>query len=185
MEFTLADQLHPSREIQITVIANGFKLFTLLLKKMECTKTFQKVKKCKKQKSNSVKWLIKLSQLDPSWQKLTSVTFVQLNKRKLFLTLLQAFSLNFLEEERATEERRTFCILVIGSSDSCEDFNVKGYDIAAKAIAELKDESYKLKFVCVTWKKRGYCCKKVAPSLHWSNQLIVRSFDYRREVLAG
>ena len=91
----------------------------------------------------------------------------------------------FLKVEQATEERRTFCILVIGSGDSCEDFNVKGYDIAAKAIAELKDESYKLKFVCVTWKKRGYCCKKVAPSLHWSNQLIVRSFDYRREVLAG
>ena len=181
----MADQLHPSREIQITVIANGFKLFTLLLKKMECTKTFQKVRKCKKQKSNSVKWLIKLSQLDPSWQKLTSVTFVQLNKRKLFLTLLQAFSLNFLEEERATEERRTFCILVIGSSDSCEDFNVKGYDIAAKAIAELKDESYKLKFVCAAGGKEDILAENLLHHGISRNQLIVCSFDDSRKMLAN
>ncbi|XP_022806894.1 uncharacterized protein LOC111343956 [Stylophora pistillata] len=54
----------------------------------------------------------------------------------------------FLEKEQATEERQTFYVLVIGSGDSCEDFTVKGYDIAAKAMAELKDESYKLRFVC-------------------------------------
>ena len=53
----------------------------------------------------------------------------------------------FLDVKQATEERRTFCVVVIGSGDS-EDFNLKGYDLAARAIAELKEDSYQLKFVC-------------------------------------
>ena len=89
----------------------------------------------------------------------------------------------FLEVEQATEERRTFCILVIGSGDSCEDFNVKGYDIAAKAIAELKDESYKLKFVCPAGGKGDIADKLLHHGIS-RNQLIIRSFDDSREVLA-
>ena len=91
----------------------------------------------------------------------------------------------FLEVEQATEERRTFCILVIGSGDSCEDFNVKGYDIAAKAIAELKDESYKLKFVCTAGGKGDIVAEKLLHHGIKPNQLIVRSFDDNREVLAN
>ena len=91
----------------------------------------------------------------------------------------------FLEVEQATEERRTFCILVIGSGDSCEDFNVKGYDIAAKAIAELKDESYKLKFVCTAEGKGDIVAEKLLHHGIKRNQLIVRSFDDSREVLAN
>ena len=91
----------------------------------------------------------------------------------------------FLEVEQATEERRTFCILVIGSGDSCEDFNVKGYDIAAKAIAELKDESYKLKFVCTAGGKGDIVAEKLLHHGIKRNQLIVRSFDDSREVLAN
>ena len=90
----------------------------------------------------------------------------------------------FLEVEQATEERRTFCILVIGSGDSCEDFNVKGYDIAAKAIAELKDESYKLKFVCPAGGKGNIVAEKLLHHGISRSQLIVRSFDDSREVLA-
>ena len=89
----------------------------------------------------------------------------------------------FLEVEQATEERRTFCILVIGSGDSCEDFNVKGYDIAAKAIAELKDESYKLKFVCAAGGKGDIVAEKLLHHGISRNQLIVR-FDDSRKVLA-
>ena len=88
----------------------------------------------------------------------------------------------FLEVKQATKERKTFFILVIGTGDSCADFNVKGYDIAAKAIAELKDESYKLKFVCAAGGKGD-----IADKLHHHgvsrNQLIIRSFDDSREVL--
>ena len=91
----------------------------------------------------------------------------------------------FLEVKQATEERRKFCILVIGSGDSCEDFNVKGYDIAAKAIAELKDESYKLKFVCAGGGKGDIVAEKLLHDGIGRNQLIVRSFDDNREVLAN
>ena len=90
----------------------------------------------------------------------------------------------FLEVKQATEERRTFFILVIGSGDSCEDFNVKGYDIAAKAIAELKDESYKLKFVCPAGGKGNIVAEKLLHHGISRSQLIVRSFDDSREVLA-
>ena len=89
----------------------------------------------------------------------------------------------FLAVEQATKQRRTFRILVIGSGDSCEDFNVKGYDIAAKAIAELKDESYKLKFVCAAGGKGDIADKLLHHGIS-RNQLIIRSFDDSREVLA-
>ena len=91
----------------------------------------------------------------------------------------------FLEVKQAPEERRTFHILVIGSGDSCEDFNVKGYDIAAKAIAELKDESYKLKFVCAAGGKGDIVSEKLLHHGIRRNQLIVCSFDDSRKVLAN
>ena len=48
--------------------------------------------------------------------------------------------------KQAAEERRTFRVLVFGRGDT-EDFELKGYDIAAKAISELDEESYELTFV--------------------------------------
>ena len=104
-------------------------------------------------------------------------------EKKVFDLTPGIFS-EFLEVEQATEERGTFCILVIGSGDSCEDFNVKGYDIAAKAIAELKDESYKLKFVCPAGGKGDIVAEKLLHHGISRSQLIVRSFDDSREVLA-
>ena len=105
-------------------------------------------------------------------------------EKKVFDLTPSIFS-EFLEVRQATEERRKFCILVIGSGDSCEDFNVKGYDIAAKAIAELKDESYKLKFVCAGGGKGDIVAEKLLHDGIGRNQLIVRSFDDNREVLAN
>ena len=105
-------------------------------------------------------------------------------EKKVFDLTPGIFS-EFLEVEQAAEERETFCILVIGSGDSCEDFNVKGYDIAAKAIAELKDESYKLKFVCAAGGKGDIVAEKLLHDGIGRNQLIVRSFDDNREVLAN
>ena len=103
-------------------------------------------------------------------------------EKKVFDLTPGIFS-EFLEVEQAAEERETFCILVIGSGDSCEDFNVKGYDIAPKAIAELKDESYKLKFVCPAGGKGNIVAKKLLHHGISRSQLIVRSFDDSREVL--
>ena len=50
--------------------------------------------------------------------------------------------------QAAIKGRKTFRVLVFGCGDS-EDFFVKGYDIAARAVAKLKDEeqSFKLVFV--------------------------------------
>ena len=106
------------------------------------------------------------------------------NQEENIFDLTPSVFSEFLEVEQAAEERRTFCILVIGSGDSCEDFNVKGYDIAAKAIAELKDESYILKFVCPAGGKGEIVAEKLLNHGIRRNQLIVRSFDDSREVLA-
>ena len=104
-------------------------------------------------------------------------------EEKVFDLTPSVFS-KFLEVEQATQERRTFCILLIGSGDSCEDFNVKGYDIAAQAIAELKDKSYKLKFVWAAVKKGEIVVKKFLHHGISPDQLIIRSFDDSRGVLA-
>ena len=64
------------------------------------------------------------------------------------LNLTPGIFSEFSDVKQATEERKTFSVLVFGRGDN-EDFQLKGYDIAACAIAELKDEPqpYKLLFV--------------------------------------
>ena len=106
-----------------------------------------------------------------------------IQKEKIFDLTPSTFS-EFLEVAQAAEEGRTFIILVIESVDSRTYFNVTGYNIAAKAIAELKDESYKLKFVCPTGGEGDFGIQNL---LHYGishNQLIVHRFDDSREVLA-
>ena len=103
-------------------------------------------------------------------------------EEKVFDLTPSIFS-EFLAVEQATEERQMFHILVIGSGDSCEDFIVKGYDVAAKAIAELKDESYKLNFVC-TAKRKDILVKELPQHCLNRNQFNIRSCDDGRKVLA-
>ena len=57
----------------------------------------------------------------------------------------------FTKLEQARQEREQFHILVFGSGN-LEDTELKGYDIAAEAVASLKDESYLLQFV---WAPKG------------------------------
>ena len=90
----------------------------------------------------------------------------------------------FLEVGQAAEEGKTFIILVIGSIECSWIYSNNPYEIAAKAIAELKDESYILKFVCPDGGKGDIETQNL---LHYGishNQLIVCSFDDSREVLA-
>ena len=54
----------------------------------------------------------------------------------------------FANVTQATEDRETFFVLVFGSDDS-EDFKLNGYDIAARAVAELKDEPQPYRFLFV------------------------------------
>ena len=106
-------------------------------------------------------------------------------KEQNVINLTPSIFPEFLKVEQAPEERRTFSVLVIGSGDSCEDFILKGFDLAAQAVAELKDRSYKLKFVGAPRGKEDEIADKLLQHGIDRNQLIVRSFSDSREVLAN
>jgi len=89
----------------------------------------------------------------------------------------------FLSVQQATEERRTFSVLVFGRGDS-EDFQLKGYDIAVQAVAELKDPSYQLMFVGAPAGKEDEVAQKLLQHGISPSQLIVRRFMESREELA-
>ena len=101
------------------------------------------------------------------------------------LNLTPGIFSEFADVKQATEERKTFSVLVFGRGDN-EDFQLKGYDIAARAIAELKDEPqpYKLLFVGAPNGEE----EKVKDSLLKQgidrSQLTVRCFNESREQLA-
>ena len=65
------------------------------------------------------------------------------------LNLTPGIFSEFADVKQASQEIRSFSVLVFGRGDS-EDFELKGYDIAAQAITELKDMTYKLVFVGAT-----------------------------------
>ena len=106
-------------------------------------------------------------------------------EEKTILDLTPGVFSEFLNVAQATDERRTFCVLVIGSGDSCEDFNVKGFNMAAEAIAELKDASYQLKFLYSPREKAEEIADKLLQHGISRNQLIVRSINDSRDVLAN
>ena len=99
------------------------------------------------------------------------------------LNLTPGIFSEFADVKQASQELSSFSVLVFGRGDS-EDFQLKGYDIAAQAISELKDMSYKLVFVGATNGEE----EKVADLLlkHGidRSQLRVRRFNESREQLA-
>ena len=99
------------------------------------------------------------------------------------LNLTPGIFSEFADVKQASQERSSFSVLVFGRGDS-EDFQLKGYDIAAQAIAELKDVTYKLVFVGATSGEE----EKVADLLLKygidRSQLRVRRFNESREQLA-
>ena len=106
-------------------------------------------------------------------------------EEKTILDLTPGVFSEFSNVVQATEERKTFCVLVIGSGDSCEDFNVKGFNMAAEAIGELKDASFQLKFLYSPREKGKEIADKLLQYGISRNQLIVCSFSDNREVLAN
>ena len=106
-------------------------------------------------------------------------------EEKTILDLTPGVFFEFFNVAQATDERKTFCVLVIGSGDSCEDFNVKGFNMAAEAIAELKDASYQLKFLYSQREKAEEIAEKLLQHGISRNQLIVRSINDSRDVLAN
>ena len=115
--------------------------------------------------------------------KLTDAYKHQLRKQDVFNLTPSVFT-EFSDVQQASDEGRRFCVLVIESGDS-EDFDVKGYDTAAKAIAELKDKSYQLKFASKQRGKEDELANKLLQCGIGRNQLIICSFDENRETLAN
>ena len=89
----------------------------------------------------------------------------------------------FTNINQAAEERETFRVLVFGRGDS-EDFLVKGYDIAARAVAMLKDEerSFKLVFVGAPDGEEDKVKERFLEEGILPSQLIVRSAKERDEL---
>ena len=101
------------------------------------------------------------------------------------LNLTPGIFSEFSDVKQATEERKTFSVLVFGRGDN-EDFQLKGYDIAARAIAELKDEPqpYKLLFVGAPSGEEEKVKDLLLQRGIDRSQLTVRCFNESREQLA-
>ena len=106
-------------------------------------------------------------------------------KDKDVLNLTPGIFSEFADVKQATEKRRTFCVLVFGRGDN-EDFQLKGYDIAAQAIAELKDmpQSYKLLFVGAPSGEEEKVKEMLLQQGIDRSQLTVRCFNESRDQLA-
>ncbi|XP_044166032.1 uncharacterized protein LOC114952157 isoform X2 [Acropora millepora] len=89
----------------------------------------------------------------------------------------------FSNIKQAAEEGGTFHVLVFGRGDK-EDFHVKGYDIAARAVAKLKDEerSFKLVFVGAPDGEEDEVMKRFLNEGISLSQLIVRSAKGREQL---
>ena len=89
----------------------------------------------------------------------------------------------FANINQAAEERETFRVLVFGRGDS-EDFLVKGYDIAARAVAMLKDDerSFKLVFVGAPNGEEDKVKERFLEEGILPGQLIVRSAKERDQL---
>ena len=89
----------------------------------------------------------------------------------------------FANINQAAEERETFRVLVFGRGDS-EDFRVKGYDIAACAVAMLNNEegSFKLVFVGAPDVEEDKVKERFLKEDILPSQLIVRSAKERDQL---
>ena len=89
----------------------------------------------------------------------------------------------FSHIKQDTKERKEFHVLVFGRGD-IEDFQVKGYDIAAQAVANLKDEEHpvKLVFVGAPTGKEEQITEMLLNQGISRRQLIVRSAKERKEL---
>ena len=99
------------------------------------------------------------------------------------ITLTPGIFSEFADVTHAAVEGEIFRVLVFGRGDR-EDFHVKGYDIAARAVAELKDEerSFKLVFVGALDGEEDEVKKKFIEEGILSSQLIVRGAKDREQL---
>ena len=107
-------------------------------------------------------------------------TFSRSCEKGKVLNLTPGIFSEFAYMKHDIEERETFHVLVFGRGDS-EDFQLKGYDIAARAVAELRD-SFKLVFVGAPNGKEEKIKEMLLNEDVSRLQLIVRSAKERKQL---
>lgn len=90
----------------------------------------------------------------------------------------------FSKCKQAKQDGETFNVLVFGRGDE-EDFELKGYDLAPKAIAELKGQRCHLYFVGAAKGELEKVTKRLLKHGISERQLTVRGFIESREKLAS
>ena len=145
MEQSLANK-HKLSENLITAI--GCRLFILSLKSWRCLRTIQ-VPFAKGEEKNTAE--VELCQnedlvvaVGPKLKEAFSCK-LRLYHQDIFQLIPGSFA-EFSDIKHAAHDGVNFRVLSFGRGD-LEDFSLKGYDIAAKSIVELKDSSYILIFV--------------------------------------
>lgn len=88
----------------------------------------------------------------------------------------------FTELPQASKDGRSFYTLVFGRGNY-EDFELKGYDIAAKAVASLNDKTYQLVFVGAPENEETKVANNLLKCGISKTQLTVRGFQESREML--
>lgn len=88
----------------------------------------------------------------------------------------------FSVTKQAISGSEKFRVLTFGRGD-LEDFSLKGYDIAVKAVVELKDNSYRLIFVGAPDGKEENVADKLLQCGISRDQLVVRKFVQSKERL--
>ena len=101
--------------------------------------------------------------------------------RDVFQLMPGSFA-EFSETQHAKQDSANFKVLTFGRVDF-EDFSLKGYDVAAKAIVELQDSSYCLLFVGAPDGKQDEVAEILLQTGISKKQLIVRSFLQNKERL--
>ena len=89
---------------------------------------------------------------------------------------------DFADVKHSEQETSKFKVLIYGRGDS-EDFSLKGYDIAASAIALLNDRSYYLIFGGVPDGRHDEVAETLLQTGISRDQLIVRSYAKNKEKL--
>ena len=117
----------------------------------------------------------------PKLQELYSANLSWCGKNVINLTPGIATELSDLK--LSTQGNKKFRVLVFGRGDP-EDFEIKGLDIAAKAVAELNDRSYQFIFVGAPSGNEKQVAEKLLEQGLSKDQLTVKRFIENRENLA-
>ena len=138
--------------------------------------------KGEKKHDDEVKLCQKADQIVAIGPKLTD-TYSRVCGEGKVLDLTPGIFLEFAYMEQGVKERGKFQVFVFGRGDS-ENFLLKGYDIAALAVAELKDEepTVKLVFVGAPNGKREEVKGMLLKTGISHRQLIVRSAREREQL---